>query len=386
MSEFIPYGKQYITEADIEAVTAVLRSDWLTQGPVIQQFETALASKCHAKHGIAVTNATAGLHLACIAAGLGQGDRLWTVPNTFVASANAGLYCGATVDFVDIDPTTFCMDVDKLAEKLELADKNGTLPKIIIPVHFAGHSCNMQRIGALAKQYGITVIEDAAHAVGGHYKNQPVGCGQYSDMTVFSFHPVKIITTAEGGMVLTNNDALADKLQRLRTHGITRDEHLMTEPSHGAWYYQQIELGYNTRMTELQAALGHSQLQRLDDIIDKRNALAEQYHTLLKDLPITCPTVLDDVRSAYHLYVIQTDNRKQVYDYLKDNKIGCQIHYIPVHLQPYYQNLGFKKGDYPVAEAYYERCLSLPLFPQLTAEQQQRVVATLSQALTTAPV
>lgn len=383
----IPYGRQSLDQADIDAVVAVLRSDWLTQGPALERFEQAMALRCQADHAVAVCNATAALHIACVAAGLGPGDCLWTTPNTFLASANCGRYCGAQVDFVDIDPLTWNLDADALTTKLEEAERDGTLPKVLVAVAFSGQSCDMRRIGQLSERYGFTVIEDASHAVGASYAGRPVGCGEFADMTVFSFHPVKIITSAEGGMVLTNRPDLAQRLQRLRSHGMTRDAGQMTEPSHGPWYYQQVELGFNYRMTDLQAALGLSQLNKLDGFIARRRELAARYHRLLGDLPLTLPGLQPEAESAWHLYVVRlqldgiTLSHLQVFEGLRAAGIGVNLHYIPVHLQPYYRDLGFATGDFPQAERYYSEAISLPMFPSLSDEQQDYVVEQLRRLL-----
>lgn len=383
----IPYGHQDINQEDIQAVREVLQSDWLTQGPAIKRFEEAVAAYCGAKYAVAVSNATAALHLACLAAGLGPGDLLWTSPNTFVASANCGLYCGAEVDFVDIDPRTYNMSVDALEEKLIRAKKSGRLPKIVIPVHFAGQSCRMETIRKLADRYNFTIIEDAAHAIGGSYLGKKIGASQFSEMTVFSFHPVKIITTGEGGMVLTNREELYEKLIRLRTHGITRDERLMTKPADGPWYYQQIELGFNYRMTDIQAALGYSQLQRIDEFVRRRRYLAGRYDQMLKDLPVTLPWQDPDTYSAYHLYVIRLHleqlkkSRKQIFKELRAAGIDVNVHYIPVHTQPYYARMGFKAGDFPVAEAYYREAITLPLYYGLSDADQDYVVERLREIM-----
>lgn len=383
----IPYGRQSLDQADIDAVVAVLHSDWLTQGPTLERFEQAMALRCQADHAVAVCNATAALHIACVAAGLGSGDRLWTTPNTFLASANCGRYCGAQVDFVDIDPLTWNLDADALATKLEEAERDGTLPKVLVAVAFSGQSCDMRRIGQLSERYGFTVIEDASHAVGASYAGRPVGCGEFADMTVFSFHPVKIITSAEGGMVLTNRPELAQRLQRLRSHGMTRDAGQMTEPSHGPWYYQQVELGFNYRMTDLQAALGLSQLNKLDGFIARRRELAARYHRLLGGLPLTLPGSQPEAESAWHLYVVRlqldgiTLSHLQVFEGLRAAGIGVNLHYIPVHLQPYYRDQGFATGDFPQAERYYSEAISLPMFPSLSDEQQDYVVEQLRRLL-----
>ncbi len=382
----IPYGRQDITEDDIKAVTDVLQSDFLTQGPAIPRFEKTVAEYCGSKHALAVNNATSALHLACRALGLTKDDIAWTVPTTFVASANCILYCGATVDFVDIDPDTYTMSIPYLKEKLKRAKKNNTLPKIIIPVHLCGQSCDMASIYELSKEYNFKIIEDAAHAIGGKYKNEPIGNCRYSDITVFSFHPVKIITTAEGGMALTNNTKLAEKMSLLRSHGITRDSQQMTCESDGPWYYQQIDLGYNYRMTDIQAALGYSQMERLDGYVSKRQSLAKQYDLALKELPLILPWQHPETYSSYHLYVIRLkqENRnkhKSIFSTLREKGIGVNLHYIPVHTQPYYQEMGFTVGDYPEAESYYSEAISLPLYPNLTKTNQELVISTLKQVL-----
>lgn len=381
----IPYGRQSISQADIDAVVETLNSDWLTQGPAIERFEAAFAARCEAAHGIAVSSATAALHIACLALDLGPGDWLWTSPNTFVASSNCALYCGASVDFVDIDPRTLNLDVDLLEVRLAQAEQCGRLPKVLVPVAFAGQSCDMARIAALARRYGFRVIEDASHAVGAAYLGRPVGCGVHADISVFSFHPVKIITTGEGGMLTTQDPHLAERLRRLRSHGITRDPAAMTEASHGPWYYQQLELGFNYRMTDLQAALGFSQLQRLEAFVTRRRALAARYDELLADLPLRLPGRQEGADSAWHLYPVRLRldairrSHREVFEGLRAAGIGVNLHYIPVHLQPHYQRLGFAPGDFPEAERYYAEALSLPLFHGMTDDQQERVV----QALTT---
>jgi len=383
----IPYGRQDITQADIDAVVAVLQSDFLTQGPQVPAFEQALAQKVGAKHAVAVNSATSALHIACLALDLGPGDWLWTSPITFVASANCALYCGAQVDFVDIDPRTYNLDPAALEAKLVEAEKAGRLPKIVVPVHLCGQPCDLEAIHALAQRYGFKVIEDASHAIGGKYKGEYVGNGRYSDITVFSFHPVKIITTAEGGMAMTNDDALAARMALLRSHGVTRDPALMTHAPDGPWYYQQIDLGFNYRMTELQAALGVSQMQRLDDYVGRRHQLAERYDALLADLPITTPWQHPDGYSGLHLYVVRLcqdeigATHRQVFDELRRQGIGVNLHYIPVHTQPHYQAMGFKVGDFPQAERYYREAISLPMFQTLTFAQQDEVIHTLQKAV-----
>ncbi|MBP7392378.1 MAG: UDP-4-amino-4,6-dideoxy-N-acetyl-beta-L-altrosamine transaminase [Zoogloea sp.] len=380
----IPYGRQDITPEDIAAVEAVLHSDFLTQGPAVPGFEKALTAYCGAARGVAVCNATAALHMACLALGLGPGDRLWTSPNTFVASANCGLYCGAEVDFVDTDPLSYNMSVEALEAKLVQAAASNSLPKVVIPVHFAGQSCEMREIHALGQKYGFRIIEDASHAVGGRYLGEAVGNCRYSDITIFSFHPVKIITTGEGGMALTNDPALADHMERLRSHGITRDPAQMESASDGPWHYQQIELGYNFRITDMQAALGHSQLQRLDDYVARRHAIAARYDAALADLPLSTPHQHPDSRSALHLYPIRlhaTSQRRQVFEGLRAAGIGVNVHYIPVHTQPHYRRLGFRDGDFPEAENYYAGAISLPMFPTLTPVQQDEVIGVLKRLL-----
>lgn len=382
----IPYGKQEISPRDIDAVVEVLRSDFLTQGPQVPLFEKTVAEYCGAELGVAFNSATSALHIACLALNLGAGDWLWTSPNTFVASANCGLYCGAQIDFVDIDPQTYNLCVVELEQKLIEAKAKNKLPKIVIPVHFAGQSCDMKRIHELSQQYGFKIIEDAAHAIGGKYRGQSVGNCRYSDITVFSFHPVKIITTAEGGLATTNQAELAEKMQLLRSHGITRNPDLMTK-NDGGWYYEQIDLGFNYRMTELQAALGVSQMQRLDDFVATRHQLQQRYDTLLKDLPLITPHQDKDSYSALHLYPIQleldkiTKAHSQVFDELRQNDLGVNLHYIPVHTQPYYQNMGFRQGDFPNAERYYSREISIPLFQGLNFEMQDQVVDIIKKVL-----
>jgi len=379
----IPYGRQDVRAEDIEAVVACLRSDWLTQGPAVPRFEAALAAHCGARHAVAVSSGTAALHLACLALGLGPGDWLWTSPITFVASANCALYCGAQVDFVDIDPATGLMSVERLAEKLAAAGRAGRLPKIVVPVHFAGASCDMAAIHALAQRYGFRIIEDAAHALGGRYQDEPVGACRYSDITIFSFHPVKLITTGEGGMALTNDAVLARKMALLRSHGITRAPEEMSDPPEGPWYYQQVMLGFNYRLTDFQAALGLSQFARLDDYITRRTALAARYDALLAGLPIALPVCPAWASSAWHLYVIRvaSERRRRLIEALHAQGIHTQVHYIPVHRQPWYRRMGFAAGDYPAAEAFYAGALSLPLFPALTEEEQDQVAVAVREHL-----
>jgi UDP-4-amino-4,6-dideoxy-N-acetyl-beta-L-altrosamine transaminase len=383
----IPYGKQDINQSDIDAVINVLKSDFLTQGSQAPLFEKTVADYCNSKYGVVTNSATSALHIACLALGLGKGDYFWTSPNTFVASANCGLYCGAKIDFVDINPKTYNLSAKELEKKLIQAKQDNKLPKIIIPVHFAGQSCDMRKIYALSQEYGFKIIEDASHAIGGKYLDQSIGSCQYSDITVFSFHPVKIITTAEGGLATTNDKNLLNRMQLFRSHGVSRDPGLKFKKTEGDWYYQQVELGFNYRMTELQAALGVSQMQRLDEFIAKRHKIQERYDLLLEDLPIIKPHQGKDSYSALHLYSIQVQKdklkstRKEIFEALRKNDIGVNVHYIPVHTQPYYENMGFRKGDYPNAENYYENTISIPIFQGLTIEMQDKVINILKKVL-----
>jgi len=405
----IPYGRQDISQADIDAVVEVLRSDFLTQGPTVPRFEQAVAEYCGVQHGVAVNSATSALHIACLALDLGPGDWLWTSPNTFVASANCALYCGAKVDFVDIDPRTYNMSVARLKEKLEKAERDARLPKILIPVHFAGQPCDMPAIHALSQQYGFKIIEDASHAIGAQYATTSesssviarsseaatkqstsikVGSCVHSHITVFSFHPVKIITTGEGGMAMTNDEALANCMRRLRTHGITSDKELMRpRPDNEIWNYQQIELGFNYRMTDIQAALGLSQMQRLDEFVIRRDEIAERYGAHLSSLPITTPHQAPGTYSSYHLYPIRVSEaasgktQRQVYDALWHNGVAANLHYIPVHRQPYYESLGFKGGDFPEAEQFHREVISVPIFSSLSESDQDLVISSLAKVL-----
>jgi UDP-4-amino-4,6-dideoxy-N-acetyl-beta-L-altrosamine transaminase len=383
----IPYARQSISQADIDAVVGVLRSDWLTQGPDIARFEEAVAAYCGVRHAVAVSNGTAALHLACLVLGLGPGDLLWTSPNTFAASANCARYCGADVDFVDIDPLTYNISITALEDKLARAKQRGRLPKVLVPVHFGGRPCDMQAIGDLAGRYGFRVVEDASHAVGAEYRSEKVGSCRYSDMTVFSFHPVKILTTGEGGMLLTKDDALARQLRLLRTHGITREAEQMTGESEGPWYYQQVALGYNYRMTDLQAALGASQLRRIEEFLGRRRDLVQRYNAALRGLPLVTPSDDGRGRSSWHLYVIQLDldtarlSRRTVFERMRTAGVLVNVHYIPVHLQPYYRALGFRAGDFPASERFYERAISLPLYFELSDAEQDRVCAVLRESL-----
>jgi UDP-4-amino-4,6-dideoxy-N-acetyl-beta-L-altrosamine transaminase len=383
----IPYGRQDISDADVAAVAAVLKSDFLTQGPAVPAFENALAAYCGVKHAVAMNSATSALHIACLALDVGPGDLVWTTPNTFVASANCALYCGADVDFVDMDATTLNISLAALKLKLENAKARGQLPKVVIPVDFSGEPVDMKSVAALAKTYGFKIVEDASHAIGGRYDGKPVGASVYSDITVFSLHPVKIITSGEGGVALTNNDDLGKKLARLRSHGITRDVADMQSEPEGPWYYEMLDLGYNYRMTDIHAALGLSQLSRLDEFVMKRQQLANRYDEVLKDLPLILPERAATEVSALHLYVVQIDptrsnaSRKDVFVRLRELGIGVNVHYMPVHLQPFYRARGFKRGDFPASETYYDRAISIPLYATLTEAQQDTVVAAFKQAL-----
>jgi UDP-4-amino-4,6-dideoxy-N-acetyl-beta-L-altrosamine transaminase len=383
----IPYGKQDINQDDINAVINVLKSDFLTQGPKTPLFEKEVSKYCNSQFSVAVNSATSALHIACLALGLKKGDWLWTSANSFVASSNCGLYCGAQVDFVDIDPFSYNICVDALEKKLINAKDKNRLPQIVIPVHFAGQSCDMKKIHKLSKEYGFRVIEDASHAIGGRYKEDPIGCCNYSDITVFSFHPVKIVTTAEGGIATTNSSKLAKKMRLFRSHGITRDQKEMTKEAEGPWYYQQIDLGFNYRMTEIQASLGISQMKRLDNFVSKRHQIKNTYDILLKDLPLVTPSQIDDNYSSMHLYPIKLKTEKiylthsKVFSSLRAMGIGVNIHYIPIHTQPYYANMGFKIGDYPVAEEYYSRALSLPMYAQLNNTQLVKIVDSIKKVL-----
>ncbi len=383
MADFIPYGRQSITEADIAAVVDVLKSDFLTQGPVVPRFEDAVAAVSDANHAIAVNSATSALHIACMALDVGPGDRVWTSPITFVASSNAALYCGAQVDFVDVDERSYNMCPVRLAEKLDQAAANGTLPKVIIPVHLTGQSCDMAAIHAAASKHGVRIIEDASHAIGGSYKGEPVGNCRYSDIAVFSFHPVKIVTTGEGGMALTNDRELAKRLQLDRSHGITRDADVMQADDPGPWYYEQHRLGYNYRMTDINAALGLSQMDRLAEFIERRREISRVYDEAFANLPVTTPWQHPDSASAWHLYVIRVaaEKHRGVFDALREAGISVNLHYIPVYLQPYYRELGFAPGHCPNAESYYAEAISIPMFPTISPEQQQRVIDEVTKAV-----
>lgn len=377
----IPYGRQDIRAADIDAVVEVLNSDFLTQGPAVPRFEQAMAERVGVGHAVAVNSATSALHIACLALGLGDGDLLWTSPITFVASANCGLYCGAEVDFVDIDPVSYNLDPVALEEKLRAAKETGRLPKVVVVVHLCGQSADMKAIKALSDAYGFHVIEDASHAVGGKYDGGYVGNCRYSDVAVFSFHPVKIITTGEGGMALSNDRVVAERMRLLASHGVTRDTEQMTKDPDGPWYYQQVSLGFNYRMTDLQAALGFSQLSRLDEYVSRRQYLADRYDNLLANAPVTTPVRSGDAYSSFHLYVIRVaaSRRQALFEYLRGKGVGVNVHYIPVHTQPYYETFGFKYGDFPEAERYYQQAISLPLYPGLSELDQDYVVTTLKE-------
>ena len=383
----IPYGRQEITQADVDAVVEVLRSDFLTQGPMVPSFEKSVAGYVGVNHAIAVNSATSALHIACLSLGLGPGDWLWTSPISFVASSNCGLYCGAMIDFVDIDPCTYNLCPKALEKKLEQAEREGRLPKIVIPVHLCGQPCDMASIHALSKRYGFNIIEDASHAIGAKYRGKFIGNCQYSDISIFSFHPVKIITTAEGGMATTNNSELAARMSLLRSHGITREQNLMTQSPDGPWYYQQIELGFNYRMNEIQAALGISQMKRLDEFVARRNTLALRYDELLSTLPVTTPWQHSDGKSARHLYIIRLNkktvsiSKNKIFKIMNKNEISVNIHYIPIHTQPWYRKLGFDFGMFPESESYYLEALTLPLYPAMTTNEQDKVVTILKNIL-----
>jgi UDP-4-amino-4,6-dideoxy-N-acetyl-beta-L-altrosamine transaminase len=383
----IPYGRQHISQDDIDAVIDVLKSDFLTQGPAVANLEKDFAKFCGAKYAVAVNSATSGLHIGAMALGLEEGGLLWTSPITFVATANAGRYCGADVDFVDIDPDTMNISVDALGEKLIAAKKAGRLPDIVVPVHFSGYSCDMKAIHDLAKEYGFRVMEDAAHSVGASCEGLRVGACQFSDLAVFSTHPVKIITSGEGGVITTNDEGLYQKLIRLRTHGITKDQDLMRHDPHGPWYFEQHELGYNYRMSDIHAALGRSQLKKADQFVAKRRALAANYHDMLKPLPLDLPLAQSLDQSSWHLYVVRlkpdkiSRSQTEVFSAMRQHGIGVNLHYIPVHLHPYYQEYGFKQGDFPLSEAYYATAMSIPLFSAMTDEDQNKVVSTLAEVL-----
>jgi UDP-4-amino-4,6-dideoxy-N-acetyl-beta-L-altrosamine transaminase len=391
LMDFIPYGRQDITAEDVAAVTEALNSDWLTQGPAVPRFESAVVAYCGVGHAVAVNSATSALHIACLALGLRNGDWLWTSPNTFVASANCGLYCGAQVDFVDIDPRTLNMSATALAKKLAAAKVAGKLPKIVVPVHFSGQSCDMDVIAELAREYGFRLIEDASHAIGGRYRGLPVGSCRYSDITVFSFHPVKIVTTAEGGMAVTNDAALAERMKMLRTHGITREPSEMAGRSQGPWYYEQVALGFNYRMTDILAALGCSQINRLDAYVARRHEIAGIYDDAFRLLPVVTPSHQPSAHSAMHLYVVRlrldeiSVDRSEVFLSMRAKGIGVNVHYVPVHLQPYYARMGFRPNAFPEAERYYAEAISLPMFPALTREQQGAVIRALRESLAHVP-
>ena len=383
----IPYGRQDISEEDIQAVIEVLRSEYLTQGPAVPAFEKAVATYCGVQYGVAVNSATSALHIACLALGVTEGDCVWTSPVSFVASSNCALYCGASVDFVDIDPLTYNMSVDTLAAKLEIAEKEGKLPKVVIPVHLSGQSCDMRSIHALSEKYGFNIIEDASHAIGGKYLGEPIGNSKYSDITIFSFHPVKIITTGEGGMALTNNLVLANKMTKFRSHGITRVPEEMTCTPHGPWYYQQLDLGFNYRMTDMQAALGLSQMKRIDEFVSKRHEIANKYDELLANCWFTLPFQHPDTYSAYHLYIIRLKTKetkfshREIFDRLRSHGILVNLHYIPIYSHPYYQKMGFDTKDFPEAEAYYSTAISIPMYASLTTADQQIVVDSIKTPL-----
>ena len=387
MGNQIPYGKQNINQSDIDAVISVLKSDYLTQGPVVPAFENAIKKYCSVKSAIAVNSATSALHIACLAIGVSKGDLVWTSPITFVASSNCALYCGADIDFVDIDDRTYNISINALRIKLEVARTNGRLPKVVIPVHLCGQSCDMEAIWKLSREYGFKVIEDASHAIGAKYLGEPVGNCKYSDVTVFSFHPVKIITTAEGGIATTNNIVLAKRMDLLRSHGITRDPNEMTKQPDGPYYYEQIDLGYNYRMTEIQAALGLSQMDRLDEFVSKRHEISKFYNILLQDVDVVIPWQNQDCYSSWHLYVIRIKPlsktyQREVFEKLRERGVLVNLHYIPVYKHPYYQSKGYSKDDFPEAEKYYSEAISIPMYFGLTIEEIERVVNEIRIVLT----
>jgi UDP-4-amino-4,6-dideoxy-N-acetyl-beta-L-altrosamine transaminase len=376
---YLPYGSHLITEQDIAAVTSALLSPQITQGPLVPQFESEVASLIECQYAVAFNSATSALHVACLALDLCPGDWLWTSPTTFVASANCALYCGANIDFVDIDIRSGLMDTALLEHKLKIAKSQNKLPKIIIPVHLSGTSCDMQKISSLSSEYGFSVIEDASHAIGASYRSQPVGSCLYSDICIFSFHPVKIITTAEGGLASTNSSILHRRMQELRSHGITKDTSKFINKNSPPWAYEQQYLGMNYRLSELHAALGISQLSRLSNIVDRRNELLVRYKQSLSDLPLTFLEIPTDCRSSVHLCIVRFDDelpatQLNFYNYFHQNNIGVQVHYTPVHLQPYYQSLGFKSGDFPNSERYAQSSMSLPLYPSISDSDFLRVV------------
>jgi UDP-4-amino-4,6-dideoxy-N-acetyl-beta-L-altrosamine transaminase len=383
----IPYGRQSISEADIDAVVEVLKSDFLTQGPVVPAFEDSVVAHCGARYGVAANSATSALHLACLALGVGRGDSVWTSPLTFVASANCALYCGATVDFVDVDERTYNMCPERLEKKLKSAAERGALPKVIIPVHLAGQSCDMAAIHAAASRYGVRIIEDASHAIGGAYRGEPVGNCKFSDIAIFSFHPVKIITTGEGGMAMTNDAQLAELMRMDRTHGIVRESDQLQHDDVGPWYYEQQRLGFNYRMTDVAAALGLSQMRRIEEFVARRREVAATYDAAFADLPVTRPWQHPDTDSAWHLYIIRIDRRRtarshrEIFDALRSAGVGVNLHYIPVYRQPYYRDLGFGQGHCPIAEAYYAEAISLPMYATLSAQDQAQVIAAVAEAV-----
>lgn len=384
----IPYGAQDISQADIDAVNEVLRSEFLTQGPVVPRFELSVASMCDAQYAVAVNSATSALHLACLALGVEPGDSVWTTPTTFVATANCAIYCGANIDFVDIDPLTYNMSTECLREKLMQSKLRGKLPKVVIAVHLCGQSCDMEAIYLLAKEYGFCVIEDASHAIGGQYKKHAIGSCMFSDITVFSFHPVKIITTGEGGMAVTNRPELAERMRLLRSHGVTNDIFKMSPRREGQiWNYQQIDLGYNYRLTDIQAALGLSQMKRLDEFLAKRRAIAKKYNERLSNFKITIPWQHSDAISSYHLYPVRIKEslcgrtQKEVYEIFHKNNVCVNLHYIPIYLHPYYEAKGFKEGYCPESELYFQEAITLPIYPTMSAASFERIISVLEDCI-----
>ncbi len=376
----IPYSRQSINENDINEVIKVLKSEMITQGPIVEKFEKTICSYTSSNYSVLTNSATSALHISCLALGLSKGDILWTSPNSYVASANVGLLCNAKVDFVDIDPENYNMCPTALSIKLKNAEKLGQLPKIVMPVHFAGQSCDMIKIKKLSEKYGFKIIEDASHAIGGSYNNTKIGSCRFSDITVFSFHPVKIITTAEGGCAITNNEEIFEKLKLLSSHGVTRNPKFMAEKNSDKWVYDQISIGFNYRMSDMNAALGLSQLLRIDCFLKKRNKIAKKYFQQLKNIDLKLPKQEDYNLSAFHLFPIQVKNRKRIYELFHQNDIKVNVHYRPIHTQPFWQKRGFKSGLFPNSEFYYSQAISLPIFYDLNDELQDNVIKILQNS------